>query len=59
MDGTEPTAANVLNGTYRYARPFLFVTKGPPSAGAQKFIDFVLSPEGQKLLESKGLVRAK
>lgn len=59
IDGAEPTAENVRLGKYTLARPFLFVTKGTPSPEAQQFIDFVLSAEGQKLLESEGLVRAR
>jgi phosphate transport system substrate-binding protein len=49
----------VLADKYKLARPFLFVTKGPPKPDAQAFIDFVLSPEAQKTLESEGLIRAK
>jgi phosphate transport system substrate-binding protein len=59
IGGVAPTHDNVLNGTYNLSRPFLFVTKGPAGPAAQKFIDFVLSPEGQKALEKEGLVRAK
>jgi phosphate transport system substrate-binding protein len=59
IDGAAATDANVLAGKYKLARPFLLVTKGPPSPDAQAFIDFVLSPEGQKMLESEGLIRAK
>ena len=59
VDGTEATAANVHDNKYKLVRPFLFVTKGPPSPPAQAFIDFVLSPDAQKQLESEGLIRAK
>ena len=59
VDGQEPSAANVLAGKYKLVRPLLFVTKGPPSPKAQKFIDFVLSPESQKTLEAEGLIRAR
>lgn len=59
VDGVDPTSANVLAGTYKLARPFLFVTKGPVGPDAQRFFDYVLSPESQKLLEIEGLVRAQ
>lgn len=59
IDGVEPTAENVLRGKYTLARPFLFVTRGEPSADARAFIDYALSDEGQKVLEAEGLVRAK
>lgn len=57
VDGVEPTAVNVLAGTYKLARPFLFVTKGEIRPEARRFFDYVLSPEGQKTLEVEGLVR--
>lgn len=59
VEGARPTAENVLAGRYTLARPLLFVTKGATGPAAQKFVDFVLSPEGQRLLETEGLVRAK
>ncbi|MCC6489966.1 MAG: phosphate ABC transporter substrate-binding protein [Candidatus Hydrogenedentes bacterium] len=59
IDGVEPTAGNVIAGTYKLARPFLFVTKGTPDVDAQQFFDYVLSDEGQQTLESEGLVRAQ
>jgi phosphate transport system substrate-binding protein len=59
IDGQEPSAGNVLAGKYKLVRPLLFVTKGAPSPTAQKFIDFVLSPESQKELEKEGLIRAR
>jgi phosphate transport system substrate-binding protein len=59
VDGVAPTSANVVAGRYPLVRPFLFVTVGKPSEKAQAFIDFVLSPEGQRMLENEGLVRAR
>jgi phosphate transport system substrate-binding protein len=59
IDGVAPTHDNVLNGSYHLMRPFLFVTKGSPSPEAQLFIDYVLSAEGQQILENEGLVSAQ
>jgi len=59
MDGIAPTASNVLNGTYKLCRPFLFVTRGVPTPEAQQFINYVLSPEGQTILQKDGLVQAQ
>ena len=59
VDNVQPTVKNVLAGSYTLVRPLLFVTKGAPGPAAQKFVDFVLSPEGQGLLEAEGLVRAR
>ena len=58
MDGVTPTEAGVARGEYKLWRPFLFVTKGTPKPEAAKFIEFVLSPAGQKILEKEGLVGA-
>ena len=59
VEGAQPTVKNVLAGRYTLVRPLLFVSKGAVSPAAQKFVDFVLSPEGQRLLETEGLVRAR
>ena len=59
IDGVAPTAAGVVAGRYTLARPFLFVVRGAPTPDAQAFIDFVLSEDGQRLLETEGLVRVK
>jgi phosphate transport system substrate-binding protein len=56
LDGVQATRANVLNGTYNLSRPFLFMTSVPPAGQVKDFIDFVLSPEGKKLLDTEGLV---
>ena len=57
LDHVTPTAAHVADGTYRLVRPFLFVLNGPPtSVTTEHFIEFVLSPEGQKALGEEGLM---
>jgi phosphate transport system substrate-binding protein len=58
VDGTVASRDNVVNGTYPLVRPFLFILNGQAQPQSQKFIDFVLSPQGQKMLEDEGLVRA-
>ena len=59
IDGVPALEAEVQSGRYPLVRPFLFVTKGPPVPGAQQFIDFVLSPRGQRMLAKEGLVGAR
>lgn len=59
VDGVAPSVAEVVAGTYPLVRPFLFVVKGTPGEAAQRFVDFVLSPAGQALLEKEGLVRSQ
>ena len=59
VDGAEPTVENVLAGRYHLVRPLLFVTKGAANSAARKFVDFVLSSDGQRLLATEGLVRVR
>ena len=56
VDGAEATAANVKDGTYKVARPFNIATKGEPEGLAKDFIDFILSDEGQAVVEENGYV---
>ena len=55
-NGVEPTAANVLAGKYKLSRPFLFVYKDGVSDAAQKFMDFIVSADGQKIVEEAGAI---
>ena len=54
VDGVAPTPATVKNSRYPMARPLFLVTNGPPSGEAKRFIDFVVSAEGQKLVTRHG-----
>ena len=56
IDGAEATAANVKSGDYKVARPFNIVTKDGLSDVAQDFIDFVMSSDGQKIVEEEGCI---
>jgi phosphate transport system substrate-binding protein len=59
VDGVKPDAEAVLAGDYGISRPFLFLTEGEPDPLEQKYIDFVLGPEGQQLLADEGMVPVK
>ncbi|WP_018086762.1 phosphate ABC transporter substrate-binding protein [Desulfurispora thermophila] len=50
IDGVEPKEDNVKSGQYKISRPFIYLTKGEPQGAAKEFIEFVLSPEGQKIV---------
>jgi len=56
LDGVKASRENVINGTYNLSRPFIFITNTTPVGKVKAFIDFVLSPEGKKLLDAEGLV---
>lgn len=56
VDGVEATADNVKSGDYKVSRPFNIVTGEIVSAEAQDFIDFIMSDEGQAVVEEEGYI---
>lgn len=56
VDGVEPTAANIKDGKYSLSRPFNIATKGTPGKLAQDFIDYIMSKDGQKVVEDNGYI---
>ncbi|MHA1745945.1 MAG: phosphate ABC transporter substrate-binding protein [Promethearchaeota archaeon] len=52
----EPTVQNVLDGVYPIARDLYFYTDGVPVDLAKDFIDYLLSPTGQAIIEDEGFV---
>ncbi len=56
IDGVEATVDNIKTGDYTVARPFHIATKGDVSEAAQDFIGFVLSDEGQAVVEESGYI---
>lgn len=56
LDGVEPTAESIKDGSYELARKLYFYTFGEAKPGAQAYIDFVLSSEGQQIAEENGFV---
>ena len=56
IDGAEATVDNIKSGTYKIARPFNIATKGEVSDVAQDFIKFIMSEDGQKVVEDNGYI---
>ncbi len=58
VDGVEPAEATVKDGSYVVQRPFVLVTKEGTelSETAQKFFDFVTSPDAADIIEQAGAV---
>jgi phosphate transport system substrate-binding protein len=52
----EPTAANVHDESYSLARPLFMYTLGEPPAHVKSYLDWILSPAGQKIVEQAGYV---
>lgn len=57
IDGNEATVDNIKSGTYKISRPFNIVTKDGLSDVAQDFIDYILSSDGQGVIEKNGYIK--
>ena len=60
VDGVTPTEETVKDGSYRIQRPFVLVTKEGKalSETAQKFFDYVTSPDAAGIIAAAGAVAA-
>ena len=56
VDGTEPSVDTVKSGDYKLQRPFNIVTKGKVKELPQDFIDYIMSADGQKIIEKEGYI---
>jgi phosphate transport system substrate-binding protein len=56
LDGVAPSTQTIKDGTYELHRQLFLYTLGEPTPCAQKFIDFVTGPEGQKVAEENGFI---
>ncbi|TVZ28330.1 phosphate transport system substrate-binding protein [Gillisia sp. Hel_I_86] len=58
LDGTiiEPTLNNIINNKFPITRDLLIVTNGKPAGAVKYFIEYLLSSEGQKIVEEAGYV---
>ncbi len=59
IDGASPSKESVLGKSYPYARPTFFYTNGEPTGVVKEFIDFIVGPDGQKIVEQVGFVPIK
>ena len=57
VDGVEATVENVKSGDYTLSRPFNIATKGEPTGVAKDFINFIMSAEGQAIVEEEGYIK--
>ena len=56
VDGVEATLDNVKSGDYKVSRPFNIVTKKDASDAAKDFMNYIMSEEGQAIVEEEGYV---
>lgn len=57
VDGVEATAENIKSGSYKIARPFNIAVKDNLSEVSKDFIDYILSKEGQDVVEKNGYIK--
>ena len=57
--GVEPGAEAARNGKYPISRKLYMYTAGDPSPEVKAYIDWCLSPAGQKIVEAEGFVSLK
>lgn len=51
-----PTVANTLDRTYPLARSLLIYTLGEPQGEVKRYLDWIVSPAGQQIVEATGYV---
>jgi phosphate transport system substrate-binding protein len=56
VDGISPDDENVIDGSYPISRYLHFYTLRQPEGEVKKFIDWVISDEGQKLVKKSGYI---
>lgn len=54
VNGHAPTAENIASGKYPIARSLYMYVRNRPTGEMKKFIDWILSPEGQKVVTEVG-----
>lgn len=59
IDGAEASAEAVADGTYKVSRPFNIVTGEEVSDAAQDFINYIMSADGQQIVEDNGYIKAE
>lgn len=56
VDGVAATVENIKSGDYAIARPFNIATRADASDLAQDFIAYILSADGQAIIEANGYI---
>lgn len=56
IDNVSASVENVKNGMYKFSRPFNIITKGENKPAVQDFINFIMSNEGQNVIEKNNYI---
>ena len=59
VDEVDCTVDQIVAGNYKLVRPIYLLVKGTMEGEIKNFIDYILSPEGQKTIKADGLLPAK
>jgi phosphate transport system substrate-binding protein len=59
LNGVVPTAENVKSGGYFLSRDFYFVIKEETTLAIKKFLEFVVSPEGERVILANGAIPSR
>jgi phosphate transport system substrate-binding protein len=59
VEGVAPSNETILSGDYKIARPFIYVSGTEISQSAQGFLDFIMSADGQAIVEDNGFIPVK
>ena len=54
LDGVQPTLANLASGRYRHAKTMTLVLRADATPATRKFVEFIASEPGRKLLGELG-----
>ncbi|MBN1552333.1 phosphate ABC transporter substrate-binding protein [bacterium] len=56
VNGIEATIASAISGVFPVSRPLFMFTSGWPEGETAAFLTYVVSPEGQKVVQAEGYV---
>jgi phosphate transport system substrate-binding protein len=56
VNGIEPSIENIQNGSYPFVADFYAVTNGEPRGNSKLLIDWILSGQGQEIIEKTGYI---
>ena len=55
VNGVAPTKENIVSGKYPFRRPLYVVVKKNPKPEVRRFVEFILSKKGQKMISTCGM----
>ena len=59
VDGIAPTQENALSGKYKVVRKLYSNTKGEPTPLVKAFLDYIMGPEGEKIIKKHHFIPIK